>query len=146
LRLLLLIIASRGALQEQLDAAELGRRSRLDRTGADPPGGMDLVPAVLGVVDPRADDLDPRALLRDGDPRAVLRDDLDDEVAADAIVPVGEQLFIRRVEMKIDVDVAVVLLEFHLVDGSDRDAAAALHDQSLRVVDAGQRPAPEAVR
>ena len=43
-------------------------------------------------------------------------------------------------------DVAVVLLEFHLVDGSDRDAAAALHHEPGRVVDARQRIAGAAVR
>jgi hypothetical protein len=53
---------------------------------------MDLVPAVRRVLDPGADDLDSGALLGDGDPRAVLRDDLDDEVAADPVIPVREQL------------------------------------------------------
>src|ERR671930_1184707 len=100
---------------------------------------MDLVPAVLGVLDPRPDHLDARALRRKPDPRAILRDHLDDEVAADALVPVGKELLLARIEPQVDVDVAVVLLELDLPDDADRDAAAALHVQALRVVDARER-------
>jgi hypothetical protein len=106
---------------------------------------MDLVPAVLRVGDPGADDLDPRALGRDGDARAVLRDDLDDEVAPDAAVPVREQVLVAGVGAQVDVDVPVVGLELDVRDRSDRDPAAALHLQPLRVVDAGHRAAATAV-
>src|SRR5205814_2422 len=93
---------------------------------------MDLVPAVRGVLDPGPDDLDPRALLGDGDARAVLRNDLHDEVPADPRMAVREPLPVARVGTDLDVDVAVVFLELQLPDRPDRDAAAALHDQTLR--------------
>src|SRR5919201_5699500 len=75
------------ALQEKLRAPQLLVGGGLNGAGADPQRRMNLVPAVLGVFDPRAHDLDSRALVRDGHPGAVLGDDLDDEVAADAVVP-----------------------------------------------------------
>jgi hypothetical protein len=106
---------------------------------------MDLVPAMLRVGDPGADDLDPGALRRHDDARAVLRDDLDDEVPADAAVAVREQLLVAGVGTKIDVNVPVVGLELHMGDRSDRDPAAAFHLQPLRVVDAGHRAAAPAV-
>ena len=71
------------AAEQPVDAAQLGRRGRLDCTGADPPGRVDLVPAVRSVVDPRADDLDSLSDLRNQDPGAVPGDDLDDERPAD---------------------------------------------------------------
>ena len=98
---------------------------------------MDLVPAVLRVGDPGPDDLDARALRRHGDARAILRDDLDDEVAANAVVPVREQALVARIGPEVDVDVAVVRFEPDVRDGADRDPAAALHLQPLLVVDAG---------
>src|SRR5438034_10456820 len=67
------------ALQEKLRPPQLLGGRRLDRARAHPPGRMDLVPAVLGVFDPRADHLDARSLLGDGDARAVLWDDLHHE-------------------------------------------------------------------
>jgi hypothetical protein len=132
-------------LEQQLGAAELGLGCRLDRARAHPPRRMDLVPAVLRVRDPRADDLDPRSLRRYGDARTVVRDDLDDEVAAHAAVPVREQPLVARVWTEIDVNIAVVGLELHLRDRADRDPAAALHLQPLRVVDAGHWAAASAV-
>jgi hypothetical protein len=133
-------------LEQQLGAPELGRGRRLDRARAHPPRRMDLVPAVLRVGDPGADDLDSGALRRHDDARAVLRDDLDHEVAADAAVPIRKQLLVAGVGTKIDVDVPVVGLELHVRHRSDRDSAAALHLQPLRVVDAGHRASAAAVR
>ena len=133
-------------MEQQLGASQLGRRRRFDRPRAHPPGRMDLVPAVLRIGDPRPDDLDPRAFGRHRDPRTVLRNDLDDEVAANPAVAVGEQALVAWIEPKVDVDVAVVGLELDVGDGADRDPAAALHLQALRVVDARERAAAAAVR
>jgi len=105
---------------------------------------MDLVPAVLVVLDPGADDLDARAFLGHRHARPVERDHLDDEVAADSVVAVGEQRGIVRPQ--IDVHVTVVGLEDDLAHGPDRDPAAALHAQARGVVDAGQRVPAAAVR
>src|SRR5262245_29964509 len=101
---------------------------------------------MLGVLDPRAHDLDPRADLGHGDPRAVLRDQFDDEVATDTPVAVVEEVLIGRVELDVHVHVAVVVLELDGSHRADGDAAAALHDEALRVVDAGERRAAAAVR
>jgi len=106
---------------------------------------VDLVPAVLRVGHPRPDDLDPRPLRRHRDPRAVVRDDLDDEVAADASVAIGEEPLVAGIGAEVDVDVAVVGLELDVRDRPDCDAAAALHLEPLRVVDAGRRAAAAAV-
>src|SRR5215210_4835666 len=133
-------------LQQKLGTAELEWRGRLDPAGADPPCGMDLVPAMLRVCDPWADDLDPRALGGNGYARTVVRDHLDDQVAADPLVAAVQELLVARVEPKIDVQIAVVGLELNLADRADGDRTAALHVQALRVVDAGQRVAPAAVR
>ena len=89
---------------------------------------MDLVPAVLVVLDPGPDDLDPRALLGHGHARTVERDHLDDEVAADAVVAVREQRGIVRPQ--IDVHVAVVRLEDDFAHGPDYNAATALHTKA----------------
>jgi len=100
---------------------------------------------VLRVGDPWADDLDSRALGRHRDARAVLRDDLDDEVAADAVVAVREQMLVAGIGAEVDVDVAVVGLEPHVRDRPDRDAAAAFYLQALRVVHARHWAAAAAV-
>jgi hypothetical protein len=107
---------------------------------------VDLVPAVLRVGDPRADDLDASAFGRNRDARAVLRDDLDDEVAADACIPVRKEQLVPGIGAQVDVDVPVVGLEPDVRHRPDRDAAAALHLQPLRVVDARHRAAAAAVR
>jgi len=133
-------------LEQQLGSSQLGRGRRLDRACAHPPGRVNLVPAVLRVGDPRANDLDPRALGRHGDPRAVVGDDLDDEVAADAVVAVRKQALVARIWAEVDVDVAVVGLELDVRDRADRDPATALHLQPLRVVDACRRASAAAVR
>src|SRR5919201_6323435 len=88
---LLVIIAFRGGLQQELNTAQLGGGRRLDCPCADPPGRMDLVPAVRRVLNPGPDDLDPCAFLGDGDPRAVLGDDLHHEFAAAKRIAVREQ-------------------------------------------------------
>ena len=132
-------------MQQELGAAELGCRGGLDSAGAHPPRWVDLVPAVLHVRDPGADDLDPRAFRGDGDARPVLRDDLDDEVVADLCIPVCEQALVARIRPQVDVHVAVVGLELDLPHRPDRDPAAALHLQPLWVVDAGERAAAAAV-
>jgi hypothetical protein len=106
---------------------------------------MDLVPAVLGVAHPRPDHFDSGALGRHRDARAVLRNDFDHEVAADPRVPVREKALIAGIRPEVDVDVPVVGLELDVRDRSDRDPAAALHLQPLRVVDAGHRAAATAV-
>ena len=121
-------------------------RGGLDSAGTDPPCRMDLVPTVLSVGHPRADDLDPRALGRNRDARAVVRDHLDDQVSADPLVAVVEQLFVAGIEAKIEMEVAVVGLGPDLPDRPDHDGAAALHVQALRVVDAGERVPAAAVR
>jgi hypothetical protein len=132
-------------LEQQLGAPELGLGRRLDCAGAHPPRRVDLVPAVLRVGDPGADDLDARPLRGHGDARAVVRDDLDDEVAADAAVAVREQVLVAGIRPQVDVDIAVVRLEHHVGDRADRDPAAALDLQPLRVVDAGHGTAAAAV-
>jgi hypothetical protein len=92
---------------------------------------MDLAPVVLQVVDVRADDGDPRPLVGHADKRAILRDDLGNEPLLVGLQP--------------DVDVAVVVLEAHLLDDPADDAAMRPHVQALRVVDAGKRVAAAAV-
>src|SRR5512133_2604243 len=126
----------RRALQQELHGTELGGRGRLDPACTDPPGRVDLVPAVLAVLHPGPDDLDALALVRHRDSRAVLRDQLDDEVAADPGVALSEEPFVAGVESQVDVDVAVVLLENDLADRADDDPATASDPQPLRVVDA----------
>ena len=107
---------------------------------------MDLVPAVRGVVDPGADDLDPLPDVRNQDTGAVPGDDLENERAADAGVAGRKQAVLARVELQLDVDVAVVELGLDLLDGADGDVAAAFHLQPVRVVDADKRRPRTAVR
>src|SRR5215207_198878 len=133
-------------LKQTLRAAKLKGRGRLDPARADPPCGMNLVPSMLRVGDPRADDLDPRALRGNGYARAVVWDHLDDQVAADPLVAVVQELLVAPVEPEIDVQVAVVNLELNLSNRADGDRTAALHVQTLRVVDARERVAATAVR
>src|SRR5919199_518306 len=54
------VFAARGRLdpaQQPVDLPQLRLGRGLNRAAADPPSGMDLVPAVGRVIDPRADDL-----------------------------------------------------------------------------------------
>src|SRR5919201_2127622 len=132
--------------EQVANPCELARRGRLDPARADPPGRVDLEPAVLEVVDPRSDDGYALAFRRHGDSRASLRDDLHDECAADPVVAVRHKLVAVAVGPEQDVNVAVVLLELDALDDAAGDATAALHLQPVRVVDARERFAAAAVR
>src|SRR4051794_13493435 len=142
------ILARRGGLesaQQPIDPPQLVLRGGLQGPGADPPGGVNLVPAVRRVVHPRADDFDSRPDLGYEHATAVPRDDLDDQRPVDALIAASEQFLLAGVEPDLDVEVAVVQLRFHLLDDADRDAAAAFHLQPLRVVDADERRAGAAM-
>src|SRR5205085_7519551 len=115
--------------EEPVGAAQLVCRGRLERAGADPPSRVDLVPAVSRVVDPRADHLDSLPDLRNQHARAVPGNDLDDQRAVDPRVARREQPFQAAIEPQLDVYVAVIELGLDLLDGSDRNATAALHLQ-----------------
>src|SRR5438046_5479919 len=52
---------SLAGLEEEANGPQLLVGGGLDRSRADPPGRVELTPAVLGVVDPRPNDLDARA-------------------------------------------------------------------------------------
>src|SRR5262249_32478594 len=113
--------------EQRLDPVELLRRGWQDLSGADPPRPVDLAPAVRLVVHPRADDGDARAHVGYGHHRAVLRDDLDDQISAHLGIPVRKKVPRALVGPKVDVHVAVEVLELDLVDDTGRDRAATPH-------------------
>jgi hypothetical protein len=101
---------------------------------------VDLAPAVLAVVDPRPDDGDARADVRDRHDRAVLGNDLDDE----RVLPVCEQP--RVVGAQIEMNVAVVHLVLDARHHAGGDDAAVADVEPVRVVDPGERRTAAAVR
>src|SRR6266545_3420559 len=142
----LFLLTGGSPAQEGSHALQLAGRSRDDPARADPPRWVDLTPAVGLVVDPWTDDCDRRADLRDRHLRAVLRDHLHDEVAADLVIAVRQEVPRRVVRPEVDVDVPIERLELDLLHDAACHRAPALHVQPLRVVDAHQRVAGSAVR
>ena len=99
---------------------------------------MQLVPAVLGVIDPGSDKRDGVADRRLRQVPSVARHELDDEVAVLAFAVAGtEQAAEPRCELHVDVQVAILLM----ANGCDASPGAPTRIQDLKpfgVVDASK--------